>query len=153
MISIGLLNFVQYVLLFFVGIGIGEIAANNQQFMDILAYGGIGFICYMGFKIATAPTELKEHDGKNPGFIHGVLFQWVNPKAWTACLGGIGAFNLAGNLNGLSLYILISTIIVFLSVSIWAYAGSKITGFLATQRNHRMFNIGMGASPFCRRGS
>ena len=106
-----------------VGIGIGEVAAGNDEFLGYLSYAGTAFICYMAFKIATAPTTMKKHNDKNPGFVHGVLFQWVNPKAWTACLGGIGAFNLAGDNAGLVAYIIISAFVVFFSVVVWAYAG------------------------------
>lgn len=136
------------ILLIIVGVGIGEVAAGNVEFLGYLSYAGTAFICYMAFKIATAPTTIKKQDDKNPGFVHGVLFQWVNPKAWTACLGGIGAFNLAGNNAGLTAYITISAFVVFFSVVTWAYAGSKITRFLENEQNHRFFNYAMGSCLF-----
>lgn len=134
------------ILLAAVGFGIGGLIAENKQVMEMLAYVGIGFITYMGYKIATSPTEIKNADDDNPGFIHGVLLQMVNPKAWTACLGGIAAFNLAGNSAGIILYMIISVFVVLFCVGIWAYAGSKITRFLEDKEKHRIFNVVMGGS-------
>ena len=134
------------IMLSVVGFGFGEMIATSDRLMEFLGYIGVGFIVYMGYKTMTAPTEITTKEDSSAGFIHGVMFQWVNPKAWTACLGGIAAFNIAGNVNGILLYIAISIFVVLFSVGLWAYAGSKITKFLEDQRNHRIFNIVMGGS-------
>lgn len=133
-------------LLGLVGFGIGGLIAENQAIMTKLSYIGIGFICYMGYKIVVAPTEIKKADDSNPGFFHGMALQLVNPKAWTACIGGIAAFNIAGNTEGILLYMAISIFVVLFCVGVWAYAGSKITRFLQDQQNHKRFNIIMGSS-------
>ncbi len=135
-------------LLLIIGYGIGMVAASSAVFLEILGYAGIAFMVYMAYKIATAPTTINTDDHREAGFLHGVLFQWINPKAWTACLGGIGAFNLANNLGGLFSYIGISAFVVLFSVNMWAYAGSKITRFLENEQNHRVFNYAMGAALF-----
>ena len=128
------------------GFGIGMVAANNEAFLEILGWVGVAFMAYMSYKIATAPTKIDTENGKEVGFIHGALFQWVNPKAWTACLGGIGAFNLVGNTAGLISYISISTVVVFFALVVWAYAGSKITRLLENEQYHRLFNYSMAAA-------
>lgn len=133
-------------LLAVIGFGVGGVIARNAEIMELIGYAGIAFIIYIGIKIATAPMKINSTDNKNPGFIHGLLFQWINPKAWTACIGGIGAFNLADNTAGMFLYIAISTVVVLSCVCIWAYAGSKIIRFLQNERNHRAFNMVMGGS-------
>ncbi len=129
-----------------VGFGIGGIIAENAQVMEILSYVGIGFICFIGYKIATAPTEIKDAGDSNPGFFHGLILQWVNPKAWTACLGGIAAFNIAGDARAILMYMVISIFVVLFCVGVWAYAGSKITRFLKDEQNHKRFNWIMGGS-------
>ncbi|MEJ6576784.1 MAG: LysE family translocator [Emcibacteraceae bacterium] len=128
------------------GFGIGGIIANNNQLMDLLAFVAVGFITFMGFKIASSPTEIKDGNNDNPGFIYGVFLQLINPKAWTSSLGAIAAFNLAGNNNGILLYMLISVFVVFFCIVFWAYAGSKITRFLSNKTKHRIFNLLMGGS-------
>ncbi len=128
------------------GFGIGGIIANNNSLMDLLAFVAIGFITFMGFKIARSPTEIKNENNDNPSFIYGVFLQLVNPKAWTSSLGGIAAFNLAGNNFGIILYMLISVFVVMFCIMFWAYAGSKITRFLSNKTKHRVFNVLMGGS-------
>jgi|TARA_B110000305_G_scaffold185098_1_gene205882 threonine/homoserine/homoserine lactone efflux protein len=128
------------------GFGIGGIIANNNQLMDLLAFVAVGFITFMGFKIASSPTEIKDGNNDNPGFIYGVFLQLINPKAWTSSLGAIAAFNLAGNNIGILLYMLISVFVVFFCIVFWAYAGSKITRFLSNKTKHRIFNLLMGGS-------
>lgn len=127
-----------------VGFGFGEMIASSEKLMEIMGYIGVGFIVYMGYKTMTAPTKINTKVNSNAGFIHGVMFQWVNPKAWTACLGGIAAFNIAGNVSVILLYIAISIFVVLFSVGVWAYAGSRIAGFLDDEKNHRIFNVVMG---------
>ena len=129
-----------------IGFGVGGIIARNPDVMLVLSYAGTAFIIYMGYKIIMAPTELNTDADKTPGFVHGALLQLVNPKAWTACLGGIAAFNIAGNTFGILMYIGISIFVVLFCVGIWGYAGSKITHFLENQRNHKIFNVVMGGS-------
>ncbi len=133
-------------LLALVGFGLGGLIAENQTVMRVLSYIGIGFICYIGYKIVIAPTEIKKADDNNPGFFHGMALQIVNPKAWTACIGGIAAFNIAGNTEAILLYMAISIFVVLFCVGVWDYAGSKITKFLQDQKNHKRFNIIMGSS-------
>jgi len=132
------------IMLAIVGFGFGEMIATSEKMMENMVYIGVGFIVYMGYKTMTAPTEINTKVDSSARFIHGVMFQWVNPKAWTACLGGVAAFNIAGNVNGILLYIAISIFVVLFSVGVWAYAGSKITRFLEGKRNHRIFNVVMG---------
>lgn len=132
----------------FSGIGLSQIVADNDIFMKILSYVGTGFIVYLSYKIATAKLNLKNDNRIKPGFYHGVLFQWVNPKAWIGSLAGISAFNLVNDLNALFLFLAIYAIVIFIAVSIWAYTGSKIAHFLENEQNHKIFNICMGLSLF-----
>lgn len=129
-----------------VAFGIGSIIATNDALMEVLSYLGTAFIVYMGYKIITAPTTINTENDTAPGFLHGASFQLINPKAWTACLGGIAAFNLAGNTVGSLMYIGISIAAVMTCVSVWGFAGSKIARFLHDEGNHKMFNYAMGGS-------
>ncbi|MDG1438684.1 MAG: LysE family translocator [Emcibacteraceae bacterium] len=134
------------VMLSVVAFGFGEMIAANQRLMEIMGYVGVAFIVYMGFKTMKAPTEINIREDSSAGFIHGVMFQWVNPKAWTACIGGIAAFNIAGSFSGIMMYICISIFVVLFSVGLWAYAGSKITNLLQDPKKHKIFNFIMGGS-------
>lgn len=124
--------------------GIGELATQNKLVMDVLGYFGAAFIIYMGYKIAVSRADLKVQNFKSPSFLYGVIFQWLNPKSWIACMAGIGAFNLVGFDNRLFIYIIFYSIIGYLCVLTWGYAGSKISRFLNSDQNLRIFNMTMG---------
>ena len=130
------------------GVGLGQIATGNTTFMKILGYGGTVIICYLAFKIATSKPEIVVNEKDKPKFIHGVIFQCINPKAWVGSIAGISAFKLVGNYEQLGIYIVMYCVLVFMSVSIWAYGGSIIVEYLSDQRRHRIFNIIMGMSLF-----
>jgi threonine/homoserine/homoserine lactone efflux protein len=53
-------------LLVVVGLGLGEIVALSPVLMQLLAYAGTAFICYMGYKIATAHPELPGAPERQP---------------------------------------------------------------------------------------
>lgn len=76
----------------------------NYGFRPSLHFvAGTAFICYMGFKIATAHPELPGAPGRQPHFLMGAALQWLNPKAWVGSLSGISAFEATPG-NGLFLF-------------------------------------------------
>ncbi len=138
------------ILNFIIAVGLGEFAQGNDIFLNFLSYGGAAFICYMGYKIATAPTQLEEvGDNENadagpPGFVSGMIVQWLSPKSWIASIAGVGAFVTAGDFQQVIVYVTIYITVGFCSILPWAYAGSKISRFLGDTRNMRIFNLTMG---------
>ncbi|MBT5187700.1 MAG: LysE family transporter, partial [Kordiimonadaceae bacterium] len=68
-------------LLSIVGLGLGEFAAENKLFLNILGVLGSGFIGYMGFKIATSTKDIHTSEGDRPGLVDGAILQFVNAKA------------------------------------------------------------------------
>lgn len=133
-------------LLIFVGLGVGQLAAENTELMQLLGYIGTGFICYMGFKIATAKPELNVTEVQRPSFVQGFLLQWLNPKAWFACLAGVSAFNLSGQYSALFMFTGLYFMICYASISSWAVLGSRISGLLADKSNLTIFNRVMGGT-------
>ena len=132
-------------LLLMVGLGIGRIAAQNQELMMLLSYLGAGFICYMGYKVATANSDIEIVNDTRPTFIQGVLLQWLNPKAWIACLSGVTAFNLADDDSLLYVFVGLYFVICYACVSSWALVGDRISSLLAERSNLRVFNRVMGS--------
>ncbi len=43
----------------------------------------------MGYKIAASHPEIKVKKADIPKFYEGFLLQWLNPKAWIACVSGV----------------------------------------------------------------
>jgi len=132
-----------------VALGINEFGADHEGFLKGLSYVGAGFISYMGYKMASSVCDLKYDKSSNfsdnaPGFFSGMFLQWINPKAWIACVAGVSAFITAGNAEELILYVTIYVIVGYFSILTWAYAGSKIARLLGNCRNLKIFNLTMG---------
>jgi threonine/homoserine/homoserine lactone efflux protein len=113
-------------LLLMVGLGIGGLVSQNQVLLDLLGYGGTAFICYMGYKIVVSKPEIQIQSKTRPGFYQGFLLQWLNPKAWIACISGISAFNLADSLPMLAIFVSLYFVICYASIASWALVGDKI---------------------------
>lgn len=118
--------------------------------MMVLQILGALFIAYLGLKLMVSAAEL-EMDSKDsgqyeslPSFSKGVLLQWLNPKAWIACLSGITAFQLSESMTLLISFTTLYLIICFFSISGWAALGNKLK-ILLKNANHLMrFNQLMG---------
>jgi len=134
------------ILLLFIGLGVGQVAAENGELMAMLGYIGSGFICYMGYKIATSDGNIEIKRRNRPTFIHGAALQLLNPKAWIACLAGVSAFNLSASYEALMVFSTLYFIICYASVSSWAILGARISHLLTDERYLLMFNRVMGGT-------
>jgi len=130
-------------LLVVVGLGLGEIIALSPVLMQVLAYAGTAFVCYMGYKIATAHPELPGASERQPHFFQGAALQWLNPKAWIASLSGVSAFEATLG-NGLFIFASLYLVICFFSIAVWAFAGARVSGLLYDRSNLQWCNRIMG---------
>lgn len=132
-------------LLSLVGLGIG-VLVQYQLLLSLLGIAGAGFIGYIGVRIAASNPNIVTIDRDRPGFGQGFLLQWLNPKAWIACLSGISAFNLAGDYPLLLLFVTLYFVICYLSISSWALLGRHVGRLINTPRNLRWFNLFTGGA-------
>ena len=130
-------------LLVVVGLGLGEIVALSPVLMQVLAYAGTAFICYMGYKIASAHPELPGASVRQPHFFQGAALQWLNPKAWIASFSGVSAFEATLG-NGLLVFASLYLVLCFLSVAVWAYAGARLSKLVRDRSSLQWFNRIMG---------
>ncbi len=133
-------------LLLLVGLGIGSVGAQSPLFLQILSYAGSAFIAYMGFKVMTSNSDISVESQNRPTFYQGFAFQWINPKAWVACLAGVSAFGLGEAPLLLLVFITLYFVICYASISAWALVGSKISRVLQSPKKLMMFNRLMGGS-------
>ncbi len=132
-------------LLLLIGMGLGQLAADYAALLDLLGYGGSALICYMGYKIATSDPSLDIRKETAPSFLQGFLLQWLNPKAWAACLAGVSAFDLAGAHARLALFVGLYFVICYIGVGSWAVVGDRIHLIFRGPRRLKLFNVCMGA--------
>lgn len=132
-------------LLFIVGLGLGSIALESRIFLNALTVAGALFIAYMGFKSLTASAAVTPSEDTAPSFYNGLALQWMNPKAWIACVSGVSAFG-ASTLPTLALFVSIYFFICYLSIAAWALLGGQMHGLLTHNRYRHYFNLTVGSS-------
>lgn len=123
------------------GLSVDKTVTSESLFFRVLKYSGALFIAYTGFKIITSNSKIKTGDKSvSTSFYHGFILQWLNPKAWIACISGVAAFNLQ-TLDKLSLFVSLYFIICYFSISFWVFAGDRIAPVLSDDKKLQLFNI------------
>jgi len=106
---------------------------------------GALFIMYIGYKIVISRDNIQTESKSKQTlkFYEGFLLQWINPKAWIACISGVSMYMT--NNNSLLIFVIIYFIVCYLSLSFWGIVGEKATIFFSTQIRLKIFNILMGS--------
>ncbi|HSW92992.1 MAG TPA: LysE family translocator [Gammaproteobacteria bacterium] len=131
-------------LLFFIGFGFSQFIHAYPFFLTYLAIVGSLYIIYMGYKIASSKPELEISKKDTPKFYEGFLLQWINPKAWIACVSGASIFSSTESYDSFLTFTIIYFIVCYLSLSVWAISGDKVSYFLKDHFRLRLFNLTMG---------
>lgn len=131
-----------------VGLGLVGIFKAFPVTYVILKWVSVVYLLYLAWKIANAgalvvkdgepaPTEAKPFR-----FYQAVLFQWVNPKAWTMALTAVTVYAPPQKpLLGLVTVAVIFGAINLPSVGLWALLGVQMRRFLDEPGKMRAFNI------------
>jgi threonine/homoserine/homoserine lactone efflux protein len=132
-------------LLLFIGLGFYKIIDDYPYFLKYLAIFGSAFIMYMGYLIASSKPELTIEKQTQPTFFQGFLMQWLNPKAWMACVSGVTLFSSPHNNQLFLTFSLIYFFVCYFSLFSWSVLGDKVTIVLNSEFRLRVFNLCMGA--------
>ncbi|MCU4639939.1 LysE family translocator [Acinetobacter courvalinii] len=134
-------------LLIFLGFGFSQMLSHYPIFFKILECAGALFIFYMGQKIILSKPEVELVKNISvANFTEGFLLQWLNPKAWIACLSGISLFTSPISYFPLVLFILIYFVTCYLCFIIWGVSGHKLAKILTNSYQLRLLNMLMGGS-------
>jgi threonine/homoserine/homoserine lactone efflux protein len=131
-------------LLLFIGLGFYKIIDLYPSFLKYLAIAGSLFIVYMGYLVATSKSELTITNHNKPTFMQGFLLQWLNPKAWIACVAGVSLFSNSNNHYVFLTFSLIYFLVCYASLFSWSLLGSKATILLNNNVKLNTFNQLMG---------
>lgn len=128
-------------LLVLIGLGLHELLRYWPAMTQVLHAGGVAFLLYMAWKLASDRGELTTSSAPAaPSMLAGATLQWLNPKAWLACVAGVGAYVGEGETALLWQFTGIYFVICYLSIASWAWAGSVISQYLGNPRRVRVFN-------------
>ncbi|WP_440054099.1 LysE family translocator [Pseudoalteromonas sp. T1lg65] len=133
-------------LLYLLGLSYYLLVEQFSTLIVILGALGNGFIFYMGVKFIRSKPQLTIEERELPSFIQGVLLQWLNPKAWIACVAGITAFSLSQSHQQLLLFVMIYFVICYSSITAWALFGDKASVLVKSPQHVKVFNQVMGFS-------
>ncbi len=137
-----------------VAFGLGRFLHAFPQFYLYIRYAGVAYILYLSWKIATAaPPEPAEKDKETsetgrdrcPTFLNGILFQWMNPKAWIAVVTGVSVYVGQDLLSAKMAFMCgMFAVSCLLSVGGWGFAGALSGRFISSPRVYRLLNAVMG---------
>jgi threonine/homoserine/homoserine lactone efflux protein len=128
-------------LLVLMGLGLHELLQRWPALTQGVQWAGVAFLLYMAFKLAADNGQVQAGESAQaPSMLYGAIMQWLNPKAWLACVAGMGAFVADGEARLVWQFAAIYLVICYASVGCWAYAGTFLRGFLHNSAGMRLFN-------------
>jgi threonine/homoserine/homoserine lactone efflux protein len=136
-------------MMFLVTFGLGSLIHDSPILYQALKWGGVAFLLWLAWKIATARHSDTTADEKRPvGFWGAAAFQWVNPKSWLVSASAAGTYLHAA--TGSVLVQALSFGVLFIlaalpSCFVWLAFGAGVQRLLHGERAARIFNIAMGA--------
>ncbi|SNS40920.1 LysE family translocator [Sphingopyxis indica] len=130
-----------------VGVGLMGLFDLFPALGTILKVVSVVYLLWLAWKIANAaaPDTGSGARGKPMSFVQAMLFQWVNPKAWTMALSAIALYAPDRNLAAVTLVALVFGVINLPSCSTWAVMGTALRGWLSSPARLRAFNWTMAA--------
>ncbi|CAM3051925.1 MULTISPECIES: LysE family translocator [Pseudomonas] len=131
-------------LLVLIGLGLHELLVRWPILTQGIQWGGVVFLLYMAYKLAMDDGQLEAQDAAAaPSMLYGAVMQWLNPKAWLACVAGMGLFAADGEAARVWQLAAVYLVICYLSVACWAYVGTFFRRYLGNARGMRLFNRAM----------
>lgn len=130
-----------------VGVGLMELFDLFPVLNLILKVVSVVYLLWLAWKIANAGAPDTEGGarGKPMSFVQAMLFQWVNPKAWSMALTAIALYAPDRNLAAVALVAAVFGVINLPSTSLWAVMGQALRGWLSSPARLRVFNWTMAA--------
>lgn len=125
-----------------VGIGLMGLFDVFPWLNSVLKVVSIVYLLWLAWKIANAapPDSAKLGTARPMGFVQAMLFQWVNPKAWSMALTAIALYAPDRNFGAVVLVAIVFGIVNLPSTSLWAVMGQALSGWLASPTRLRLFN-------------
>jgi threonine/homoserine/homoserine lactone efflux protein len=132
-------------LLIAVALGLGA-AFRTQPWLNLAMRAvALLFLLYLSWKIATSGPLKKGANVDRLGFLSGVGFQWVNPKAWAASMTLVSTYLPSdAPVRDILFMGLIFCVIGLIAQPIWIGFGTALGRVLSHPRYALTFNVGMG---------
>ncbi len=135
-------------MVFLVAVGLGRLVLASPLIIAGLKWGGIGFLLWLAWAMATTRHGEATTARVRVGFWRAAAFQWVNPKAWLVCVGAVGIYveaKAGSAVEQAASLAMLFVVAALPSCFIWLAAGASVQRFLQTERAARIFNVTMAA--------
>ncbi|MBQ4836551.1 LysE family translocator [Pseudoalteromonas luteoviolacea] len=135
------LGFAAMILL--VGAGIGELFTRFAVLHEVLKWLSAAYILYLAFKVAsTTPIEFESHVTAQPmTFFEAVMFQWINPKAWSMSLSAITIYTPSTHFSSVVLVAVVFSLINLPCILSWLLVGTKLSKLIKHPKYFRALNL------------
>lgn len=128
-------------LLVLMGLGLHEVLLLWPFLTRVVQLAGVAFLLFMAWKLMVDDGRLNtEGSARAPSMFYGAVMQWLNPKAWLACVAGMGAFAANGEASLIWKFAAVYLVVCYVSVGCWAYAGTFLGHYLGNPKGMRLFN-------------
>lgn len=134
-------------MLFAIILGLGNLLLAHPVALQVLKWGGVAFLCWMAWRIATA-GHAEGATNATAGILRMAAFQWVNPKGWLVGIAAAATFldrRGGGALIQAVIFAVLFTLVALPSCLPWLAAGAALQRFLRTPRARRILNGVMAA--------
>lgn len=135
-------------IVFAAGAGLGGLVLGNAVLLTAVKWGGIVFLLWLSWQIATSRHEDATHGAPVVGFWRAAALQWANPKAWVVSVSAAGTFLQAGAASALAQSAAFGLLFLVAALSgglLWLAFGSSMQRWLRTDWSWTIFNRGMAA--------
>jgi threonine/homoserine/homoserine lactone efflux protein len=125
-----------------VGLGVMQLFDAFPISYQILTVLSVSYMTYLAYKIAFSTSSIGDGASKSKPmtFVQAVLFQWVNPKAWTMALTAISVYAPTKSFSSVVLVAVVFGLVNFPCIAGWATLGTKIKVLLQQAKHLRVFN-------------
>ncbi len=131
-------------LLLLIGLGLHEVLAQWPFLTRAIQWAGVAFLLYVAWRLLIDDGTLDTRpDARGPSLLVGAAMQWLNPKAWLACVAGMGAFAASGERALVWQFAAIYFVVCYLSIACWAYAGAFLRHWMREPSRVRFVNRAM----------
>jgi threonine/homoserine/homoserine lactone efflux protein len=133
-------------IVFAAGAGLGSLVLGNTVLLSAVKWGGIVFLLWLAWQIATSRHEEAAHGAPVVGFWQAAALQWVNPKAWVVSVSAAGAFLQAGAASALAQSAAFGFLFILAALPsglLWLAFGASVQRWLRSDRSWTVFNRAM----------
>lgn len=134
-------------------LGLGSLLAGLPALVWAVKTAGALWLLWLAFGLARAalrgPVAGKEArtEARPMRFHEAVLFQWINPKAWTLALAAAGAYVELAPDNLVRTAIIVAAFMISAPIAngLWVMVGEGLHRLLSDARSGRIFGLLMAA--------